>query len=54
MIEYANNFYLEENNEKLFFDLDNTHPNELGSKIIAKSFFFNFYIIYLNNLVIIV
>lgn len=39
MIEYANNFFLEGNKEKLFFDLDNTHPNELGSKIIAKSFF---------------
>ena len=39
MIEYANNYSLEGNKEKFFFDMDYAHPNELGSTIIAKSFF---------------
>lgn len=39
MILYANNFSLEENKEKFFFDLDYTHLNELGNRILAEQLF---------------
>lgn len=46
--KFIDNTKNENNSEKLFFDFDHSHPNEIGSRIIAEELFKNLYI-HLNS-----
>ena len=43
MIKFSINTSKEKNKEKLFFDFDYGHPNEIGSRIIAEALFSEIY-----------